>query len=164
MATQIERFWAKVRKSDGCWEWLAGTFSNGYGQFKVDGAPVKAHRFAWELHNGAIPEGLCVCHHCDVRACVRPDHMFLGTDADNMADRDAKGRQARQRGVENGQAKLTEEKVRAIRRDIRSQEKIAVEHGVSQTQISRIKRGERWAHLLDPAVSPQAKHQRHRVF
>ena len=76
-----------------CWLWTAFTKENGYGQFgraKHDG--VYAHRFSYELHVGPVPEGLCVLHKCDVRSCVRPDHLFLGTERDNAHDRDTKGR------------------------------------------------------------------------
>jgi hypothetical protein len=89
--TVEERFWAKVRTSKGCWEWTACT-RNGYGRLGLNGGVADAHRLSWEMHYGQIPNGLCVLHHCDNRLCVRPDHLFLGTRGDNIADMDAKGR------------------------------------------------------------------------
>lgn len=92
-----EFFWMRVQKCDGCWEWQ-GTITNyGYGNIpRVENGKLKgyrAHRVSWELHhNKKIPEGLCICHHCDNRKCVRPDHLFLGTRKDNWLDAWYKGR------------------------------------------------------------------------
>lgn len=95
-----ERFWKKVQKhDDGCWLWTAGTDGKGYGQFRIRlGLKTKAHRFSYELAHGPIPKadegyhGWCVLHRCDNPACVRPEHLMLGTHQDNMRDMWQKGR------------------------------------------------------------------------
>jgi hypothetical protein len=90
-----ERFWSKVRKGDGCWEWVGSQDRQGYGEFVVSMGPrvrSRAHRVAWELTNGPIPDGLNACHRCDNPVCVRPDHIFIGTQRDNVRDAMAKGR------------------------------------------------------------------------
>ncbi len=90
-----ERYWAKVEKTnDGCWGWVSGTDAFGYGRLIAPGGRknLKAHRVSWELHNGPIPGGMCVLHRCDNPPCSNPDHLFLGTKADNVADMNAKGR------------------------------------------------------------------------
>jgi len=91
-----ERFWDKVNKSAGCWEWTGGTNGYGYGVLAIaHGRPRLAHRLSWELAHGPVPDGLCVLHRCDNRLCIRPDHLFIGTRSENTKDRHDKGRTAR---------------------------------------------------------------------
>lgn len=110
---EVESFWSKVATNDDCWWWMAAVGDDGYGFLSVRAYPVKAHRFSWKLHFGEIPNGMCVCHRCDNKICVRPEHLFLGTTQDNTADRDAKGRQTK--GEHHHDAKLSEDDVRVIR-------------------------------------------------
>lgn len=138
----------------GCWLWDAATARGGYGAFKVDGRLCGAHRVAWEIYVGPINCGLSVLHRCDQPLCVNPSHLFLGTSADNVADRESKGRTsrgARHRervawGENNGQAKLSAADVAAIRSSHElTQASLAREYGVSQQQVSRILNGKKWA-------------------
>ena len=124
---------------------------NGYGSFSKDGYPRGAHRLAWELAYGeSIPDGIEVCHTCDNPICVRPEHLFLGTHADNAADMVAKGRGVSPRlsGESNPAAKLTEEQVQRIRTlyvfGQVTQRDVAEQFGISQQQVSNIVNGKKW--------------------
>jgi len=120
-----ELFWSKVQKTDGCWNWMAATRNkNRYGAFKTKGKIYSAHRFSWILTHGEIPEGKLVCHHCDNKLCVRPDHLFLGNYRDNTQDAIQKGvfhfnthrtKGSFLRGEKHTNAKLRNWQVSAIR-------------------------------------------------
>jgi hypothetical protein len=143
-----KRFWAKVQKTDSCWLWTSGTAR--YGQFTIQTTKL-AHRVAWELTHGKIPKGLQVLHHCDNQRCVRPDHLFLGTQQDNMDDMKTKGRGRWRVGSRHGMAKLTDADVLAIRTRYATgkvlQQTLANEYGVWQGAISRIIRRTGWRHI-----------------
>jgi hypothetical protein len=131
----------------GCWLWMGASTNGGYGRFAVDGVPRLAHRVAWGMTYGEIPDGLMVCHKCDTPSCVNPGHLFLGTRSDNMRDMAAKGRGADARGERNCKAKLTPDDVRRIRADTGTHKQIADAYGVSEPAIYKIKNGRTWGHV-----------------
>ena len=147
----MERFWAKVEKKPGgqCWPWLSMRMKTGYGLFKMPRPRrnVLSHRLAWELAHGAIPSGILVCHRCDNPPCCNPEHLFLGSPADNSRDMVAKGRHSHGERVPS--SKLTAEQVRFIRHANRDglfrQKDLCELFAVSPAQISRIIAGTRWA-------------------
>lgn len=126
---------------------LTPNVPSGYVQRTRKGVTSYAHRWAWIDTFGPIPDGLIVCHKCDNRCCANPDHLFLGTHADNAADREAKGRGARLKGEKNASCKLTTEAVRAIKSDQRVYREIAANYKVAVSTIGEIKRGANWAHV-----------------
>ncbi len=133
----------------GCWIWMGGMASNGYGAITGD----RAHRQSWKFFRGQIPKGLCVCHTCDVRLCVNPDHLFLGTIAENNADMIRKGRGVALKGERHGEAKLTDQKVLAIRSEYRKGQRgfgiriLAKRYGVSTPVIRGILLRRWWKHI-----------------
>lgn len=141
-------FWARVDMSGpGCWEWQGCTDRCGYGKVGHLGKTKRAHRRAYELSNGPIDPGLCVCHRCDNPRCCNPGHLFLGTHADNMSDRDAKNPH---RGEDNRNAKLTDSNVRAIREARKGGESlrsVARRMGIAFSNVRRVEIGETWSHV-----------------
>lgn len=141
------RFFAKVRKTDGCWIWTGSHISTGYGSFEFPEGSQLAHRVAYVIAYGST-HGMCVLHRCDNRSCVRPEHLFLGTPKDNTHDMIEKGRFAR--GELHGCAKLTEASVVKIKRLIEAgltNVAIASRFGVTDKNISLIRRGVHWTHV-----------------
>jgi hypothetical protein len=149
--TPEQRFWSKVDKQEDCWIWIGGSGNYGYGQLHVGDRGISAHRFSWEIHNGKIPDGLEVCHSCDVPACVNPEHLWLGTHAENMRDMEDKGRTSIPgfRGVMIASSKLTEEQVRSIRKDTRKSSAIAKEFNITRENVWMIKKRKSWKWLED---------------
>jgi hypothetical protein len=142
------RFWARVSKSEaGCWVWVAGLNADGYGQFSIGQHNIRAHRYSFELAYGPIPIGMRVCHRCDNPPCVRPDHLFLGTDAENIADSVAK---RRFHFGTRTYTKLTPEAVQEIRVALANgvpNMVLAAHFAVHYSTISQIKRGFSWKTL-----------------
>jgi len=142
------RFWAKVQKGEGCWEWQAST-ARGYGQMgtMVGGRHVtyRAHRLSWAVHNGPVPQGMDVCHRCDNPPCVRPDHLFVATRQGNLADASDKGRTAS--GVRNGHSRLSAVDVARIRERVALGERssdVAADTGVSYSHVRDLINHRRW--------------------
>lgn len=114
--TLLDRFWSKVSISRQCWLWTAYKDAEGYGHIRHNDRMRFSHHIAWLLWRGPIPDGMKVCHSCDNPSCVNPEHLFLGTQQDNMIDCTKKGRHGDVSGERNGRARLTYEQVEQIRR------------------------------------------------
>ncbi|MCX4703916.1 HNH endonuclease [Streptomyces sp. NBC_01352] len=146
-----DRFWSKVDPTGDCWLWTAHIKPQGYGQFTVRNEQFYgAHAVSYALVHGPIPPGKVVCHRCDNPPCVNPDHLFLGTQADNAADMIAKGRAPRTRGIARANARLTDEAVQHIRSASRYHgliRDLAAQFGVSTTTVRAVRNGRKWRHV-----------------
>jgi hypothetical protein len=150
--SDIDRFFQKIRKTDSCWLWTGALYGAGrYGQFWAKGDMHLAHRISWMIHFQEIPKGFFVCHKCDVKQCVNPDHLFVGSPADNIDDMVRKKRCNPPIGERSGTAKLTTAQVLEIRRKYAggnvTQKELGILYGVADTAICRIITGRRWAHI-----------------
>ena len=145
-----ERFAKSVVKTDGCWLWKASKDKNGYGIFRGELAGVmftRAHRFSYALHTGDLLVGMQALHTCDNPSCANPDHLFSGTNADNMRDKVQKGRSRAPVGEQNGHAILTERQARRILKDPRPYAEIAAQYNVATSTIGSVKQRYSWKHI-----------------
>lgn len=144
-----ERLFRHVQKTESCWLWVGAKGTMGHGHISLNNGVTRrlllTHRVSWEIHNGEIPDGLCVLHKCDVPNCVNPDHLFLGTKADNSADMISKGRQ--KKGSQLPQTKLTESQVLEIRDATGTFAEIAKRYSISEGHVHAIRHRRSWAHL-----------------
>lgn len=153
----LDRFWDKVDKTEKCWLFRNGTKRMVYGTIGIGGKTVKSHILSWLIHNGSIPDGLYVCHKCDNRPCVRPEHLFLGTQSDNMKDAMNKGRISvprtgnKKQGVRRNNAKLNDIAVREIRDYFEtypsSYEELGLRFNVSASAIWKVINRKTWQHV-----------------
>ena len=140
------RFWSKVNITSECWLWIGTTIKDGYGKFSWGGNSVYAHRLLWESINGTIPKNMYICHTCDVRNCVKPSHIYLGTPIENAKDMIDRNRTKYigKRGESNPRSKITYSQVLEIRASSLSCSKLGKMYNISAAQISGIKRKLYW--------------------
>ena len=143
-----ERFWSKVNKGGDCWLWIASKTTSGYGKFVIRGKYIAAHRYAYTAMNGPVPDGMCVCHKCDNRACVNPAHLWLGSNDDNMADMADKQRSPH--GSQHMRSRLTPKAINDIRElhaaGGYTHRELARMFGVSRSTATKAINGTTWIH------------------
>lgn len=148
-------FWRRVDKSGECWTWMGTMASSGYGKFCYLGKYRAAHRFSWEMVNGPIPYAKLILHKCDNPKCVNPDHLSLGTTADNNRDKEAKGRSNHPIGINHGRAKLTDELVSEARQLFRMGHRLthlSRKYRIDPATMADALVGKTWAHVNDPCM------------
>lgn len=153
---ELKNFWRKVNKTESCWIWKGSKTSGGYGKIRQRKTTKSAHRVSWEIHFGKIPKGvgihgISVCHKCDIRDCVNPLHLFIGTHTDNMRDAFKKGRIIRPQGSENHNAVLNEEKVVEIRNLFAKgfkKTQIGMFFQCGETTIAHVINRDTWKHVI----------------
>jgi hypothetical protein len=152
------RLFHKCRLTEsGCWLWIGTKDTGGYGMISRANRYTKAHRVSYEAFVGAIPSGLHVLHACDNPACINPAHLSVGTVKQNMADREARGRRD-VRGAQIGTSKLTAEQAREIKFSATPVKDAAVNYGIRETHVWRIRTGRSWAHITANAESVGVTH------
>ena len=137
------------RMKSGCVEWTRSRVYNGYGRINVDGIICRAHRVAWEVERGRIPDGAHVLHHCDNPPCINVEHLYLGSPAINAMDKSRRGRVRTKRGSESHLAKLDESTVALILKSPMSQSELATALGVSRSAICHVRSGRHWKHVKE---------------
>jgi hypothetical protein len=134
--------------NSGCWLWLGALNACGYGTIGVKYRSQLAHRISYSVFKGLVPKRKNVLHHCDMPCCVNPEHLFVGTQRDNVHDMEHKKRAYHPRGENHGLAKITEREVKLIRMDKRSERTIAKAMGLTRAIVRGVKIGRTWGHVL----------------
>lgn len=146
-----EDFWRMCEKGGECWNWKKATNNDGYGILTFHGKAWKAHRLAYHFSNSGIPDGMVICHTCDNPKCVNPDHLYAGTQQQNVKDRVKRRRSGNLKGVNNGKAKLSESDVLKIRSACDSGDRysdVATKFGISDSHAGLIHKRRAWGHIV----------------